>query len=112
MNSLDNFWYRLCFKIKTIRDYDGMHVSGIRTYNLKHEHFKRVDYDKDNAYIMLSGGMNSNIVSISKYDYAERIRQIEAKYKLHKDDSLNEKLEEYSDDVLSAFILSYLDKII
>ena len=112
MDKLQNyFWYQLCLRIQSLRDHNTSSVNNTaRTYDLDPLYYKRIDFDKERAYIALHDVVEENLVYITRYDYNRRVEQ--AVQRAENDDEITEYLESLADDVLGEFILMYKDKII
>lgn len=107
----DYFWYQLCLRIQSLRDYNTSSVNNTaRTYDLNPVYYKRIDFDKVRAYIALHDVVEENLVYITRYDYNRRVEQ--AVQRAESQDEVTENLERLADDVLGEFILMYKDKII
>lgn len=107
----DYFWYQLCLRIQSLRDYNTSSVNNTaRTYDLNPVYYKRIDFDKVRAYIALHDVVEENLVYITRYDYNSRVEQ--AVQRAESQDEVTENLERLADDVLGEFIWKYKDKII
>ena len=107
----DFFWYQLCIRIQSLRDYNTSTINNTaRTYNLDPVFYMRIDFDKQRAYISLHDVIDEHIVSIERYSYYAKVYEcVEA---CEDKADIQNKLTELADDTLGNFILKYRDSII
>lgn len=107
----DYFWYQLCLRIQSLRDYNTNSTNkSARTYDLEPQYYQRIDFNSVRAYITLRDTVDEEVVYISRYDYNSRLEQ--AVNSAETDEEVTENIERLADNVLGEFISMYKDKII